>query len=118
MNNVGLSGENTAREFLISKGLSFVEGRFHTRWGEIDLIFRDKDCWVFVEVKTRQSLHNPAAVDAITPAKQKRLINAALMFMKRRALEGQAMRFDVVLIEAGKIEWLRDAFQGSSWFTF
>lgn len=84
---------------------------FQTRWGEIDLICRAKDTWVFVEVKTRSRSYQPSAADAITPTKQKKLVNAALSFIKKNRLEGHDFRFDVVLIEGGCIEWIPGAFE-------
>lgn len=116
--NLGRQGEDQASVYLQNQGLRIVEKHFQTRWGEIDLIARHKDDWVFVEVKTRTRAARPSALDAITPAKRKRLINAALMYMKKRRLEGENMRFDVISIEADHIEWIPGAYEGSSEYTF
>jgi len=114
----GKESEAEAAVYLAARGLEIVERRFWTRWGEIDLIARDGEDWVFVEVKARHKKHSITALDAITPAKQRKLTMAALMYMKQRNLQDQNMRFDVVVLEAGAINWIRDAFEPSSRYTF
>src|SRR5258708_5719478 len=91
---------------------------YHTRWGEIDLICRDNDTWVFVEVKTRTRASRPSAAEAITLGKQKKIVGAALSYMKKRRLKQQNMRFDVVLLEGNDVEWLRGAFEPSVAYTY
>jgi putative endonuclease len=114
----GQAGEDAVARYLESCGLQWVASGFRTRFGEIDLIFRDHKTWVFVEVKTRTHRNLPSAADAVTLAKQKRLVGAALSYMKMKRLEGQAMRFDVLLMEAGQIEWIRGAFDAPLTYTF
>src|SRR5690348_14346376 len=94
---LGAWGEEAAATFLKSKGLRVVERRFWTRWGEIDLICQDRDTWVFVEVKARAHAYAIAAVEAIHQAKQRRLIQAALSYMKKHRVIGENMRFDAIL---------------------
>lgn len=118
MTNLGTWGEEEGSRFLEKQGLKIIERHFFTRWGEIDLIARDGDTWVFVEVKTRASAQLPSAAEAITPAKQRRLTQTALMYMKKRRLEGNAMRFDVLLHEGREFEWIPDAFEPSEEYTF
>ena len=60
----------------------------------------------------------PSALDSITRRKRLRIIRAAMSYMKWKRLEGQALRFDFVLIEAGRIEWIPDAFESSSYYTY
>ena len=111
-------GEEEAARYLAKEGLRVVGRHYLQKWGEIDLICRDRETWVFVEVKTRTSLSQPSAMDSITFRKQQRLVKAAYSYMKWKRLEGQAMRFDLVLIEANRIEWVRDAFSPSSRYTY
>jgi len=111
-------GESQAACYLQKQGLQVWGRHFQTRWGEVDLICRDRGAWVFVEVKTRAYAWQPSAADAITPAKRRRLMNAALSFMKRRRLEGQCVRFDVVLIEGDELQWIPSAFEADGRFTF
>jgi putative endonuclease len=107
---LGLYGEERAQEWLEARGLRMVDRHYQTRYGEIDLIAHHKDTWIFIEVKTRDKFANPSALDAITPAKQRRLAIAAFGYIRRNRLRDCNFRFDVVLIEAGNIEWIQNAF--------
>lgn len=95
-------------------GLRVLIRGYRTEQGEVDLIARDGDTLVFVEVKSR-SRGEPA--EAVTPEKQRRLTLAALHFLKRHDLLEQPCRFDVVAIvwpegrRPASVEHLRDAFE-------
>jgi putative endonuclease len=117
-NSLGAWGEAEAAQFLADQGLRVIDHDFRQKWGEIDLIARDGSAWVFVEVKTRWSFHDPSAVEAVTRTKQRRIIRAALGYMKWKHLEGVPLRFDLVLIESGQIEWIRDAFEPPPYYTY
>ena len=114
---LGQWGESEAADYLERQGLQVVDRQYRQKWGEIDLICLEGETWVFVEVKTRSAFYQPAAIDAITPRKRQRFIRAAMSYMKWKRLEGNAMRFDVVVIEAGHIEWIPDAFELPSFYT-
>ncbi len=114
----GVEGEEAAAAYLESQGLKVEDRHYHTRWGEIDLICRDNDTWVFVEVKARARASQPSAAEAITREKQKKIVGAALSYMKKRRLKNQNMRFDVVLLEGNGVEWLRSAFEPSVSYTY
>ena len=115
---LGNWGEEAAERLLLSHGLTLIERQFRTPLGEIDRIFRDGEVWVFVEVKTRAHLSDFPAVDAVTRAKRRRIISAAMMYMKKHRLEGQSMRFDIVLFEGDSYDWIVDAFEGSERYTY
>ena len=110
---LGDRGEREAARFLRRRGLRVLAQGYRTARGEIDLIARERDTLVFVEVKTRRS-GTPA--EAVTAEKQRRLTLAALHFLRRHGLLEQACRFDVVAIvwpdDRGTpaIEHIRDAF--------
>ncbi len=114
---LGAWGESEAAAYLNRQGLVVVDRHYHQKWGEIDLICRDGQTWVFVEVKTRASASEPSAMDAVTPRKRERVIRAALSYMKWKRMIGCPMRFDLVLIEAGRLQWIPDAFQATSFYT-
>ncbi len=114
---LGQWGEDEAAHYLSSRGLQIIDRQFRQKWGELDLICRDGETWVFVEVKTRSELYQPAAIDAITPRKRRRVLLAAMSYMKWKRLQGSPMRFDVILIEKGQIEWIPDAFEIPAWYT-
>jgi putative endonuclease len=113
---LGDRGEREAARFLRKAGLRVLTRGYRTSEGEIDLIARDGDVLVFVEVKSRRE-GNPA--EAVTPEKQRRLTLAALHFLKHHGLLEQRSRFDVVAIvwPEGKrpatIEHFRNAFESS-----
>jgi putative endonuclease len=92
---LGDRGERAAARFLRRKGLRVITRGYRTARGEIDLIARDGDTLVFVEVKTRRQ-GEPA--EAVTAEKQQRLTLAALQFLKRFGLLEQRSRFDVVAV--------------------
>ena len=90
---LGDRGEREAARFLRRRGLRVLIRGYRTDQGEVDLIARDGDTLVFVEVKSRRQ-GEPA--EAVTPEKQRRLTLAALHFLRRHDLLEQPCRFDVV----------------------
>jgi putative endonuclease len=111
----GKYSERLAVEYLKLKGYRIVETNYRSSQGEIDIIARDKDTLVFVEVKARHSRRFGSAKGAVTPAKQRKISMAALTYLKKhRAMQSRA-RFDVVTIQTvnGKasIEVIANAFE-------
>jgi len=101
---------------LQQSGLTLLARNFHCRFGEIDLVMRENDTLVFVEVRKRSSNRFGSAAASITIQKQQRLLTAAEVFLRRHpALATMNMRFDVVAIDgAGSdlkpvVQWLRNA---------
>jgi putative endonuclease len=94
---LGSRGERLAASYLRRRGLRILARNFSTPRGEIDLIARDRDTLVFVEVKTRRQGTPAEAVDL---EKQRRLTLAALSFLKLHRLLNRNVpcRFDVVAI--------------------
>ena len=96
--------------------MTLVTRNFRCRQGEIDLILRDGDVIVFVEVRQRRSSRFGSPAETIHPGKQRRLISAATHFLQsHRDCTDRPCRFDAVTLqtENGRetIEWIRDAFQ-------
>jgi putative endonuclease len=106
----GQQGERTALAYLELRGLSLIEVNFRCKCGEIDLIVRDGDALVFVEVRRRTSSTHGGAAASITPAKIKRLVRAAQVYLMRFP-QVPPCRFDVIAIDGDHIDWLRDAIQ-------
>jgi putative endonuclease len=109
--NIGEQAERVAADYLRRKGLELIETNYRCRWGEIDLVLRDRITVVFVEVKLRRSDSFGGAAYSVGPRKQERIIAAARHYLAGRR-ETQC-RFDVVLLEGLdplRIEWIRDAF--------
>ena len=106
--SLGAWGEARAARYLQAQGLRVVERNYLQTFGEVDLICKDRDTWVFVEVKTRSKHYEISALDAVHSRKRDRLVRAALSYMKWKRLLGSNMRFDIVTIEEGYIEWFQD----------
>ncbi|MEW6165129.1 MAG: YraN family protein [Pseudomonadota bacterium] len=106
---VGDAGEELAARHLAAHGLRVLARNFRVRGGEIDLVCRDGEATVFVEVRRRAGSGFGGAAWSITPAKQKRLILAARHWLARHG--EPACRFDCVLIDGDRLEWLKDAFR-------
>jgi putative endonuclease len=111
MNRRGEAAEAMAAEFLERKGLNVVARNYRCRLGEIDLVAREGDTTVFVEVRQRASSAFGGAAASITAAKRARLLRAARHYLSRQKTM-PACRFDALLIEGNppRIEWIRDAF--------
>jgi putative endonuclease len=97
----GRLGEKEAGAYLRRLGMKFLVANFRSRRGEIDLVFRDADCLVFIEVKTRsrEDWSRPAA--AIDAAKRRRLTRTALDYLRRIRRPQVKLRFDVVEVLLG-----------------
>ena len=95
---LGNRGEKATAKYLRRKGLRIVARQFETRWGERDLIARDGDTIVFVEVKTRRSGETSHPAEAVDRRKQTLLTKAALIWLKKNGLLNHRTRFDVVTL--------------------
>lgn len=91
----GAAGEILAARFLRDKGYTVVASNYRCRQGEIDIIATHSRYIVFVEVKTRRADALYAPREAVTTAKQRRLLQTAAIYLTRTAVSLQP-RFDVV----------------------
>jgi putative endonuclease len=100
---LGKYGEDLACGELERRGYAIIERRYRRRGGEIDIIARDGETTVFVEVKAREGHEFGDGADAITRLKQRRMTQIAIDYVMRHRLENRPCRFDVVSIhfEAG-----------------
>ena len=105
----GRLGERAARKHLRRAGMKFLTANFRSPRGEIDLIFRDDDCLVFVEVKARSSdaWTRPAA--AVNEQRRRRLSRTALDYLKLIRQPPVKIRFDIVevLLRDGAVREVR-----------
>ncbi len=96
---LGNIGEQHALKFLQQQGLQLIEKNFHCRLGEIDLIMRDGDYLVFVEVRSRKNQGYGNALESIGYFKQQKIKKAAqYFFCKYSKYHKMASRFDVFVI--------------------
>jgi putative endonuclease len=112
---IGKRAEEAACAFLETQGLQLIESNYRTRHGEIDLIMRDQDDIVFIEVRSRARIDYGTALESITTNKIKKIVKAATHFLQvRRCLYKVTSRFDFIIIQpnAGKmqLEWIKNAF--------
>ena len=109
-----MRGEDLACRELRRHGYEILARRYRTRHGEIDIVARDGEVLVFVEVKTRTSCRFGSPLAAITHAKRRKLTLMALDYLARSSTGGVACRFDVVGVVVGErrpaVELVRDAF--------
>jgi putative endonuclease len=108
----GRKAEELAAAFLQAKGLTIIEKNFLAKVGEIDIVAKDGDEIVFVEVRARASREFGGAAASVGGGKRRKLIRAAGVWLQARKWEG-ACRFDVVALDAGKLEHLPAAFDAS-----
>jgi len=104
----GQAGEDAALRHLERQGLALVTRNFRCKGGEIDLIMQEHGMLVFVEVRKRADSRHGGAAASVTRAKQARLIMAAQIYLQRYKMP-PACRFDVVAIDADKMDWIKNA---------
>ncbi|NND54868.1 MAG: YraN family protein [Gammaproteobacteria bacterium] len=114
----GSRAEGLVRRKLIAHGLVHVHSNFRCRAGELDLVMRDDDCIVIVEVRYRRTVSHGGALGSVSRRKQQRIIQATRYLLRRYpALAGYALRFDVVAVSgplhSATIDWRRRAFDCS-----
>ena len=97
----GEVGESLALEYLLKKGFELVLRNFGTRFGEIDLIMRDKGVLVFVEVKTKKGLDFGSPEEMFTRNKYKKVKNMALVYLKGRETKSRIDMVAVILAASG-----------------
>lgn len=95
---LGNEGEREAARHLKGLGYRIIGRRYRTPLGEIDLIARDGDRIVFVEVKTRRSAEAGQPFEAVDRRKQAQLTRLALAYLKRKGWLERPARFDVISV--------------------
>lgn len=112
-NKLGPKGEDIAMEYLQSKGYTILDTNWKFGKLEIDIIARDRDCLVIVEVKTRTDDEVAEPEESVTRAKQKKLIRAANEYVYKRNIKTE-VRFDIISIllsgDTPQIVHIPDAF--------
>ena len=112
--DLGKTGEDLACRELERRGYAIVARRYRCRHGELDIIARDGQTLVFVEVKTRHGRAFGPAAEAVGFVKRRRMARLAMDYVLRHHLTNQPCRFDVVAIHFDQdrpvIEVFRHAF--------
>ena len=111
----GEKGEALAAKYLKKNGYKIIEQNYRTPLGEIDIIAKEKNTIVFVEVKSRRSIRFGSPKWAVTPNKQRKISMVALHYLKTTKQTKDKARFDVVSIISNKdnpqIEIVKNAFE-------
>jgi len=116
MRDIGTLWENAASAHLQHAGLQTLTRNFNCRYGEIDLIMRERECTVFVEVRYRNSPVHGGGLASVGPAKRRKLLCAAAVYLQAHPrLAEQPCRFDVIACRGTpalpQFEWTRAAFE-------
>jgi putative endonuclease len=94
----GAQAEDLAADFLRKEGYKILARNYRSRLGEIDIIARDKDTLVFIEVKARHNDRFGEPSEAVVRRKQRQISKAALAYLKEQRLFDQRARFDVLSV--------------------
>lgn len=105
--SIGRNAEARAKTFLQQQGLTLVERNFYCRAGEIDLIMRDEQILVFVEVRFRKDQRFGGAAASVGPVKQRRLWRTASTYLLQFP-KPPVCRFDLVAIEGDDLQWIKN----------
>jgi putative endonuclease len=113
---IGNAAESLACDYLQQHGLVLLERNYRVPYGELDLIMRDQDHTVFVEVRYRRNYRFGSGADSVRTAKQDKLLKTALYYLQQHPkLAKRPVRFDVISISKMEgqpdIDWIKDAFQ-------
>lgn len=109
----GKSGEELAKDFLVSQGYSILDTNYQNKIGEIDIIAMHRNILVFVEVKTRTSVNFGYAFEAVNTRKQRKIINTSLVYVKYKGYTNTQLRYDIIevyMTSKIKINHLENAF--------
>lgn len=116
---LGAAAEEIAAAYLTAHGAKILERNYRRRLGELDVIARQGDTLLIVEVRTRSTSAYGGAAASVDGRKRRRIVRAAQQLLQqRRALAHLAVRFDVVVVSnvetaEPNVEWIRAAFDAS-----
>jgi putative endonuclease len=110
----GKEGEKIAAAFLKKNGYRIIEINFRCPIGEIDIVAKEKDDLVFIEVKTRNSMELGYPEQAVGIRKQKKMSQLALWYLQKKKIADSNARFDVVAVtlipEKNEVKLIKNAF--------
>ena len=101
---LGNLAEEKAKLYLIKDGYTIVIQNFYSRHGEIDIIAKNDEYIVFVEVKYRKNSSFASPIENVTPAKIRRIIKTAQYYIYKNRLENNNFRFDVIEVFGDNFE--------------
>lgn len=106
----GLLAEQRAVEFLAEQGLKVIQRNYRKKRGELDIICKDADTWVCIEVKFRRRSQHGHPLETVTPTKLNRMITAFNLFLMDNDLNPAhtSIRFDIVAFNNDELTWLKN----------
>lgn len=116
---LGAAAEEIAAAYLAAHGAEILERNYRRRLGELDVIAREGDTLLIIEVRTRSTSAYGGAAASVDVRKRRRIVRAAQQLLQRRGELGRlAVRFDVVVVSNVKtaqptVDWIRHAFDAS-----
>jgi len=109
--DLGSSAETDAVGALVAAGYRIVERNFTCKAGELDIVARDGDVLVFVEVRSRADAGHGHAAEMVSPSKRAQVTRVARVYLHTRAPAYDECRFDVVAVTGGAVDIIRDAWR-------
>lgn len=113
---MGRGGEAAVAAYLKKRKIKVLETNYVCRLGEADLVARQGDTILFVEVKTRSSDTYGTPAEAVGPAKQRKYAAVAAFYLAEKKLPDSAVRFDVAEVTDGVVNYIENAFFAPSKF--
>ena len=111
---LGVFGEDEAVKFLKKNGYKIIERNYKCRYGEIDIIAKQKNTWCFIEVKTIQKSASKSPFEKIDKTKLEHIENSAACYIAKNKLGNEKIRFEAIGIRVSEgkteIELLKDIF--------
>lgn len=107
---IGALGEERVARFIEEQGCKILEKNYFCKIGEIDLIARDGDFTVFIEVKYRKGTEKGRPFEAVGFPKQVKIMKCAMLYAQSKRLFERPMRFDVIEILGDEVIWHKNAF--------
>lgn len=105
----GQAAEERALQFLLAQGCQLVARNWHCAHGEIDLIMKKGQQWLFIEVKYRQSTQFGGAAYSITPSKLGKMQRSVLLYLQQNRLNQVPCRLDAVLLQGNHPpQWIQN----------
>jgi putative endonuclease len=109
----GRKGEEAAAKYIASQNCEVLEKNYFTKYGEIDIIFKDEDTLVFAEVKYRSDESYGKPAEAVTVAKIRKITKTALSYLYQKGMTDAKCRFDVIEVTGRgmQIRQIKNAFE-------
>jgi len=108
---IGATGEDRAVDHLVRNGLRIVERNYRCKVGELDVVARDGNLLVFVEVRSRRSAEYGCALEAVSWHKRRKVTRVAMAYLAARKPRFAEARFDVVAITGNELVHIKDAWR-------